>query len=694
MPKDFNINSVFKNTGFFIGIALLGFLIIMIIPIPPIFLDIFLAISISTAIVVMLISIFVKDALEFSIFPSILLIVTIFRLSLNVASTRLILLHGNEGQSAAGKIIESFGNFVVGGNYVVGLAVFAILVIINFVVITKGAGRVAEVAARFTLDAMPGKQMAIDADLGAGLINDEEARKRRRNIEVEAEFYGAMDGASKFVRGDAIAGIIITGVNIIVGIVIGVLQKDMSIADAASNYTSLTIGDGLVSQIPALIISVAAGVIVTKVASEVDFGRQITTQVIFQPKAVGSAAGILFLLAIIPGLPAVPFIILAVLFGAVSYFSHQDNKQKDEREQTSRIEAEKISEEEKIEELLPLDTLELEVGYGLISTVDKSQSGNLLERIQSIRRQFALDMGVIIPPVHIRDNLQLQPAEYTIKIKGNKVASGVLMSDHLLAIDPGDVEQEINGIPTKEPTYGIPALWITEDQKEDAEFAGYTVVPLAVVITTHFQEVVKTNAHQLIGRQEVQALVDNLNAAKPKVIEAVLPGKFSLGGVVSVLQNLLKEQVSIRDLLSIMESLGDHVDHVKDIEILTEYVREALARTISNAHVGEKNELEVFVLDGQIETLFESSLQNTENGQVLAMSPEYAAQVLEKTKEKVQEIISSEKEAVLLCSATIRRHVRKFFERFIPNLIVLSHSEIIPEVSIKSLGEVRFENAN
>ena len=352
-----------------------------------------------------------------------------------------------------------------------------------------------------------------------------------------------------------------------------------------------------------------------------------------------------------------------------------------------------MRDDEKIEELLPLDLLEIEVGYGLITVVDKSRAGNLLDRIQAIRRQFALDLGVIIPPVHIRDNLQLQPAEYSIRIKGNSVAAGVLMSDHFLAMDPGDARDEINGIPTREPTFGLPAFWITEDQKEDAEFAGYTVVDISTVIITHFQEVVRTNAHDLVGRQEVQSLIDNLNTTKPKVVEAVLPGKFSLGGLVQILKNLLREQVSIRDLLTVMESVGDNVDRTKDIDLLTEYVREALARSITSRYTDEKNRIEVITFDGQIETLFESSLQSTEHGQVLSLSPQYAAEILDATKSRVQEVISMDREAVLLCSATIRRHVRRFFERFIPGLVVLSHNEIIPEATIKSLGEVRLGNA-
>jgi flagellar biosynthesis protein FlhA len=693
MPKGLNLSLITKNTGLVVGFALVSFIMIMIIPIPPMLMDMFLAMSIASGLVIMLVSIFLKDALGFSIFPTMLLIVTIFRLSLNVASTRLILLNGHTGTSAAGKIIESFGNFVVGGNYVVGLAVFIILVVINFVVITKGAGRVAEVGARFVLDAMPGKQMAIDADLSAGLINDEEARNRRRKIETESEFYGAMDGASKFVRGDAIAGIIITIVNIIVGIIIGVLQKDMSITNAVSNYTMLTIGDGLVSQMPALIISTSAGVIVTKVASEVQFGEQVAKQLLFQPTAVASAGIILALLSFVPGLPTFPFLILAIAAGVVSYFTHKNEKKTSETE-SQALEAVKRDEEEKIEDLLPLDLLELEVGYGLISVVDKAQNGNLLERIQSIRRQFALDYGVIIPPVHIRDNLQLQPAEYSMRIKGNKVATGTLMGDHFLAMDPGDVENEIPGIPTKEPTFGLPAMWITEDQKEDAEYAGYTVVDLSTIITTHFQEIIRVNCHELIGRQEVQNLVDHLKSEKPKVVEAVLPDKFKLGGVVRILQNLLKEQISIRDLLTIMETIGDNLDYTKDVGILTEYVREALGRTITMNYVDNGSDIEVITFDGQIETLFESSLQNTEHGEILSLAPEYVTQILESTKAKVQEISEMDKEAIMLCSSSIRRHVRRFFERFLPNLVVIAHNEIVPDVSIKSLGEVRLENAS
>jgi flagellar biosynthesis protein FlhA len=498
-----------KNSDLAMAVGLVAILAVMVIPMPAFLLDIMLSLGIAISMVLMLTAVYATRALDFSIFPSLLLITTLFRLSLNVATTRVILLRGAEnGTSAAGEVIRSFGEFVVGGNYAVGIVIFVILVIINFIVITKGAGRVAEVAARFTLDAMPGKQMAIDADLNAGLINEEEARRRRQEIAREADFYGAMDGASKFVRGDAIAGIMIVAVNIVGGIIIGTLQKGMDVGQAAQVFTLLTIGDGLVTQIPALIVSTAAGIIVTRTASGTNFSQEFQKQLLMKPKALGAAAGVMGFMALIPGLPTLPFLILAIGLGYISYSLIQKGK-RDEEAAAKKASDEKLKPaSEKLENLLPVDLLELEVGYGLINIVDADQNGDLLERITNIRKQFALDLGVIIPPLRIRDNLELKPGDYQLMLKGVQIGSGSLMVGNLLAMDPGNVSQAIAGIPTKEPAFGLDAIWITPRQKDEATYAGYTVVDLSTVIATHLTELIRQNAHELLGRQELQSLLD------------------------------------------------------------------------------------------------------------------------------------------------------------------------------------------
>jgi flagellar biosynthesis protein FlhA len=528
-----------KNTDLLMAIGLLLILTVMIIPLPTFLLDLALAFSLATGILVLLVSLYIKKPLDFSVFPSLLLISTLFRLSLNVATTRIILSYGHQGPGSAGEVIEAFGNFVVGNNYVIGFIVFSILVVINFVVITKGAGRVAEVSARFTLDAMPGKQMSIDADLNAGVINESEAKRRRKEIEQEADFYGAMDGASKFTRGDAIAGIIITIINILGGLLVGVLQRDMDIASAAKIYTMLTIGDGLLAQIPALVISTAAGIVVTRSAkTESNIGVEVVDQLFSNSRAVTIAAIVIGLLAIVPGLPTVPFLIMGSLMGLVSFVMQKS--QQEEEEKQIRLEKEEASKPQKdnIESLLPLDLMELEVGYGLIPMVEKNGPGDLLERIRSIRKQFAIDIGMVVPSIHIRDNLQLQPGEYRFLIKGNRVGGGLLRPDHLLAMDPGHVLEKIEGYPTKEPAFGLDALWISQKNKESAELVGYTVVDIPTVIATHLTELVRKHAYELLGRQEVTTLLDNFKKTHPKVIEDLIPEVLSIGGVVKVLQNL------------------------------------------------------------------------------------------------------------------------------------------------------------
>jgi flagellar biosynthesis protein FlhA len=687
------IPSLTRNSDVMMAVGVVGMLVIMVIPIPSIVLDILLSFNITVSVIVLLVAMYTLKPLEFSVFPSLLLIATLLRLSLNVASTRLILLYGDGGTAAAGHVIKAFGSFVVGGNYVVGLVVFLILVVINFVVITKGATRIAEVAARFTLDAMPGKQMSIDADLNAGLISDAEARERRTNIAREADFYGAMDGASKFVRGDAIAGIVITVINILGGLVIGVLQKGMSISAAAQNYTLLTIGDGLVSQIPALIVSTAAGIVVTQAASESHLGENMVRQLTGHPRAVAIASAVLICLGFVPGLPTFPFITLGCLAGVLAYLTAESKKAITIHKEEERKKDEKEKGFEKVEALLPLDLLELEVGYGLIPLVNTEQSGELLERIKSIRRQFALDMGVIVPPMHIRDNLQLKPNQYSIIIKGVEVTGAELMPGHFLAMNPGDAKAEIQGIPTQEPAFGIPALWIDEKSKEKAQIAGYTVVDLSTVIATHISEILKTHSHELLGRQEVQSLLDNLAVNHPKVVEELIPNLLSLGGVQRVLQNLLREQVSIRDLLTIVETLADCAPVTKNLDILTEYVRQKLARSITKQYVTPAGDIALMTVDNEIEELITNAVQHTDHESYLSLEPGVAQRILTQINKALEKFSRVNYQPVILCSPGIRSHLKKLTERFLPALVVLSHNEIDKRAKLKSLGVIGLSHA-
>lgn len=682
-----------KNADLLMAISILGVLAVMIVPLPPVILDLALSISLTSSILVLLIAFYAKKALDFSVFPSLLLLTTLFRLALNVATTRLILSEGHNGADSAGAVVHAFGNFVVGNNYVIGFIVFMILVIINFVVITKGSGRVAEVAARFTLDAMPGKQMSIDADLNAGLINEEQARKRRREIEQEADFYGAMDGASKFVRGDAIAGIIIMVVNIIGGLLIGVLQHGLDLANAAETYTKLTIGDGLVSQIPALIISTAAGIIVTRSGSEKDMGQEVIGQLFLNPRALYIGAGVVAFLGAIPGLPGIPFFTSAIAMGGLAWIVDRFQKEAKLEEQKKADEVAAKPEKEKIENLLPLDLVELEVGYGLINVVESEQSGDLLERIVSIRKQFALDMGLIVPSIHIRDNLQLEPGEYRVLIKGNRVGGGVLRPDYLLAMDPGNTSGKVEGIRTKEPAFGLDAIWITKGQREEAELAGYTVVDLPTVMATHLTELVRTHAHELLGRQEAQSLIDNFKKAYPKVVEDLIPDPLPLGGVVKVLQNLLREQVSIRDLLTIFETLADEAHRTKDPEVLTESVRKALARGISSKFRDESGRVSVMSLDPSLEELIANSLLQTEQGVQLVMDPRTAHNMIEGIASSIETHPEIASQPILLVSPTARRHISKLTTRFLPQLVVLSHNELASDVNIRNVATVELPHA-
>ncbi len=685
---------VTKNSDIIMAVVVVSILIFMVMPLPTFLLDLLLSFSITFSLIILLASMYVQRPLDLSAFPSILLLATLFRLSLNVASTRIILLHGSEGTLAAGKVIQAFGGFVVGGNYLVGIIVFLILVAINFMVITKGAGRIAEVAARFTLDAMPGKQMSIDADLNAGLISEQEARQRRETIAQEAEYYGAMDGANKFVRGDAIAGIVITLINIIGGLTIGIFQNDMSFVDAAQNYTLLTIGDGLVSQVPALIVSTAAGVIVSRAGAASSLGGEIASQILIQPKAIALAAGVLFGFALVPGLPTVPFMVLAVLSGGLAYSIFQSIKENAKAAQELKIKEEKALPTDQFASLPPLDTLAIEVGYGLIPLVDIEQDGQLLDRIKSLRRQMARELGVIVAPVHIQDNMQLKAGEYTIMLKGNEVAGGELMTNYYLAMNPNAVDEKIDGIATKEPTYGLPALWIKEDVKEHALAKGFTVVDLATVLTTHLSEIVKQHCYEMLGRQDVQQLLDSLKETHPKVVEELVPNLLSLGGVVKVLQNLLREQVPIRDLLAICETLVDWSPATKDLDILTEHVRHALARTITKTHLTPEGNIAAITLGHSLESAISGALQQTDHGTYLSLEPNIAQQMMSNLAESFEKLSSLHYQAVVMCSAQIRYHVKRLVDRFMPRVTVLSYDEILSNIEIQSLDVLELNDAD
>lgn len=671
-----------------VAVGVIMTLLVMIFPLPSLLLDLLLSFNLTFSLMVLLLSLYTIKPIEFFIFPSLLLVTTLFRLSLGVASTRLILLHGWEGLGAAGRVIQSFGSFVVGGNYVVGGIIFVILVLINFIVIVKGSTRIAEVAARFTLDAMPGKQMSIDADLNAGYIDDHEARRRRLNLAREGEFYGAMDGASKFVRGEAIAAILIMAINIVGGLIIGVLQHGLSLKAAAQNFTLLTIGEGLVNQIPALFVSTAAGLVVSKAASEASLGEEYAAQFALKPQAVTVAAAIIFLVGLVPGLPHLPFLALSVLTGGLAYMAHRA-REKDLLKQAKAREVPSRSREvDPLENLPSLDLLELEVGYGLIPLVDEEQDGELLERIRALRRQFAQDMGVVIPPIHIRDNLQLKPGAYSILIKGVEVAQGDLMVGYFLALHSGEALRQIEGIPTREPTFNLPALWIPNSRKEEAQHLGYTVVNLASVVATHLSEIIRLHCDELLGRQEVQRLLDRLSRTNPKVVEELVPNTLSLGIIQKVLQNLVRERVSIRDLLTVMETLADYGAYTKDPDILTEYVRQRLGRALSKNLETPDHKIMVYSLDPFVEDLIKDSLQKTEYGVYLAMPPETAEEIIQALREAVDNSLAQNLQPVVVCSPPVRRHLRRLVERHFPGLWVLSPHELVTDAQIQSLGVV------
>jgi flagellar biosynthesis protein FlhA len=658
----------------------------LIIPLPSWLLSVLIIINISLALLVLLTAMNMKEPLQFSIFPSLLLLLTLFRLGLNVSTTRSILSKGE-----AGGVVETFGTFVVGGNVVVGFVVFLILIIIQFVVITKGAERVSEVAARFTLDAMPGKQMSIDADLNAGMISEQEARQRREKIAQEADFYGAMDGASKFVKGDAIAGMIIVVVNMLFGMVIGVVQQGLDVSEAAQRYTLLTVGDGIVSQIPALLISTATGIVVTRAASDSNLGGDIMKQLFAFPKMLYVTAGTIFLLGLFTPINDVLTIPIAGLLALGGYrFSTQTARQEaaPSQEETKETEMDELKSPESVISLLNVDPIEFEFGYALIPLADANQGGDLLDRIVMIRRQLALELGLVIPVVRIRDNIQLQPNEYRLKIKGNEVARGELLLDHYLAMSPGIEDDSIEGIDTVEPAFGLPAKWISEDMKDRAEMLGYTVVDPPSVVSTHITEVLKAHAYELLGRQETKQLIDHLKESYPVLVEEVTPNPLSIGEVQKVLAKLLREKVSIRNLPLIFETLADFARMTTDTDILTEYVRQALARQITNQYVIPGEPLKVITLSGKVEKMIADAVQQTEHGSYLSLDPERSQSIIEAIAAQLEQHPFANQTPILLCSPAVRMYVRQLTERYFPNLPILSYNELEANVEVQSVGMV------
>lgn len=678
-----------KSSDMIVAGLIIGIVLLIIIPLSPGFLDILLTLSMTLGLVILLITMFTTEPLQFSVFPALLLVTTLFRLALNISSTRLIL-----SSAAAGNVIAAFGEFVVGGDYVVGLVVFVIITVIQFVVITNGAGRVAEVAARFTLDAMPGKQMSIDAEFNAGLINETEARDRRKRLQREADFFGAMDGASKFVRGDAIAGIIIIMINILGGFIIGVAQKNMQLMQAVQTYTILTIGDGLVAQIPALLISTATGILVTRSTSDTSFGKDLSSQFSNFPKVLMLAAGILFILGLVPAMPNFLFLTLAGAIGYISYAMVQEEKKKkvlEKERAVSRQAQEQKREPENVFTYFQVDTLEIEIGYNLIPLTDESQGGDLLQRLAAVRRQCAGEMGIYVRPIRIRDNLQLSPNAYSFKLRGAEIASGELMPGQYLAMDPLGQELEVKGIPTTEPTFGLPAWWVTAGDREQVEFAGFTVVDSSTVLVTHLTEIIKRHAHELLGRQEVKELLDVVKEKTPVVVEELVPDLLTLGEVQKILQNLLKERVPIKDLATILEALADGARISKDADYLTEYTRQSLARIICRQYTGLTNKISVVTLHPKLEQMITDSIGQTQLGSYPVLEPQAARQILNKLKESVEKLTLQGLPPVVLCSSRNRLPFKRLTERILPNLTVLSLNEIAPSIEVEAIGTVMLD---
>jgi flagellar biosynthesis protein FlhA len=684
------------NRGMIFPVAVIGLLLVILVPLPPAVLDFLLVMNMTLSVIVMITTIYVQSPLEFSVFPSLLLATTMVRLVLNTAATRLILTAGGPGStpqtamSAAGHVVETFAQFVTGGSLAVGVIIFLIIIVIQFVVITKGATRISEVAARFTLDAMPGKQMAIDADLNAGLIKEDEARRRRSDVSQEADFYGAMDGASKFVRGDAIAAIIITIINILGGLYVGMVENHWDIMDCLKLYTKLTIGDGLVSQVPAFVVSLAAGLIVTRTSSKSNLGDEVISQVLAKPKALIIAAAFLMLMSL-TSMPKPPLLVLGACCTALAYVLTQNAKRK--VEENARGEREKLAKErkepEKVEKLLELDTMELEVGYGLVRLVDTSKGGDLLDRISMIRRQIATDLGIIVPPIRIRDNMQLAANDYVVKIKGQKIGKGETFPEQFLAMDNGATSGPIIGATqTTEPAFGLPAYWITEPQRGQAELLNYTVVEATSVLATHLTEIVKSHAFELLTRQEVKNLIDNLKARLPALVEEVIPTQIKPGELQKVMQNLLRERVPVRDLETILETLGDCASRTKDLEVLSEYVRNALSRTICKQYVDEQDRIWCLTLDPALEDLINGHIERSERGMTNTMPPQTAQQIVQKIGTKTQELTQSGRQAVVLCNPAVRQALKRMLEASLPHVAVMAFNEIVPEVAVEAVAMV------
>lgn len=678
--------SVKKNLDVLVAFGVIGIVLMIIIPLPTQLLDVLLAFNITLSIVIILITMFTTNVLQFSVFPTLLLVTTLFRLALNISSTRLILT-----QADAGTIIQAFGDFVVQGNYIVGIIIFLIIVIVQFIVITNGSGRVSEVSARFTLDAMPGKQMSIDADLNSGLIDEMTAKQRRKDLQSETDFYGAMDGASKFVKGDAIASIIITVINIIAGIIIGVTSMKMSVGDAAQTYVKLTVGDGLVGQVPALLISTASGILVTRSGSEDNFGKTFATQLTGFPVACGIASAVMLFLALIPRLPKIPFLIAAAAMGTLAYLLVKEEGKKQEREiaieEEESMEMDK-KEPENVMNLISVEPMEVEIGYGLIPLADESAGGDLLQRIASVRRQCAIEMGIVVQPIRIRDNLQLKTNEYVIKIRGTIVASSELMANMLLCMDPTGENSDVPGIKTIEPTFELPAVWINKDQREEAEIKGLTVVDPTTVMVTHLTETIKAHSYELLGRQEVKNIVDNMREKYSAVVDELIPDLLTIGELQKVLQNLLKEKVPIKDMVTIMESLADNSRNTKDLEVLTEYARFALARTICNTIINEDKAVSVVTLDPSLEELIASNVQKSIQGSFPAIDPDKTTKIFQNIKSTIDAVYFYNNQPVILVSPNIRAVFRKLCEMAFPHVMIVSLNEIPNDIEIRTEGVV------
>jgi flagellar biosynthesis protein FlhA len=679
-----------QNSDAIIIVFILIILGSLVLPVPPFLLDILLTMSISFSMLILMATVYVDSPLKISSFPSLLLLATLFRLSLNVASTRRILLHGHEGPDAAGHVIQSFGQFVVGGSYVVGIIVFLVLVIINFIVITKGTERISEVAARFTLDAMPGKQMSIDADLNSGLIDEKEAQRRRQEIQREADFYGAMDGATKFIRGDAIAAIIITFINMIGGIIIGMVQKGMDFQSALQNFTILTIGDGLVSQIPALITSTAAGLMVTRAASETNLGKEIFTQLTSIPKALWMASGAVFTMGIVPGMPTLPFLILSAILGFSGYIMYLTIKEREkvEKEEKAKEVIKQLEEEQPESYISPPEVLTFEIGYRLIKLVDESQGGELIKRIKNLRKQLSKELGLIVPPVHIKDNLELKPNEYRILIKGVEVARYEVDPDKYLALDTGSIREKVEGVPTKDPAFGLNALWIDEVNKDRAKLNGYTVVDVPTVIVTHLSEIIKRYSYEIHTRMQVKEIIDNITKSYP-IIKDIVPSQVPLNILHKVLQNLLKEGIPITDIITIVEALADNINKTQDPDILTEYVRAALSRMITSMFA-KNGQLTALILGNKTQEYLINLLKEND-WQMPPLNPVFVQKLITEISKHLENFIIQGATPILLTSPNIRRYIKQIIENYIPNLQVLSYSEIDSKIKLNIIGVVEVD---